>query len=105
MVDEGRGREGTYAWDKNTSARLCGKNAGGGGGWGGVYVNHCYPRDKTSRIERLNIWFEAESQEMFSGTSASNRIPGFSGEFKNNEDLSARREDSPPAVSVASLHY
>ena len=23
-------REGAYAWDKNTSARVCAKNAGGG---------------------------------------------------------------------------
>ena len=32
---------GAYAWDKNTSARLCAKNAGGGlMPKGGVFVGH-----------------------------------------------------------------
>ena len=37
---------GAYMWDKNTSARLCAKNAGRGGGEGGlmreggVYAGH-----------------------------------------------------------------
>ena len=29
---------GAYAWDKNTSARLCAKKVGGGGG--GVFAGH-----------------------------------------------------------------
>ena len=37
---------------------------------------------------------QTESQEMCLGSSASDRIPGFSGEFKKNEDLSAGGEDS-----------
>ena len=38
--------------------------------------------------------FQAESQEMCLGTSASNRVSGFPSELENNEDLSARGEDS-----------
>ena len=38
--------------------------------------------------------FQAESQEMCLGTSASNRVSEFPGELQNNEDLSAGGEDS-----------
>ena len=40
------------------------------------------------------IGFQAESQEMCLGSSVSNRIPGVSGEFKNNEYFYAGGEDS-----------
>ena len=38
--------------------------------------------------------FQAESQEMCLGTSASNRVSGFPSELENNEDLSAGGKDS-----------
>ena len=41
---------GAYVRDKNTSARLCAKNAGGGGAFAGHYGNKIY------RVNFLLFW-------------------------------------------------
>lgn len=69
--------------------RLPGQYIGHGTDSGDIEVTYA-----DSCQENAGIGFQAESQEMCLGSSVSNRIPGFSGEFKNNEDLSVVREDS-----------
>ena len=74
---------------RHTYHRLPGRYIGHGTDSGDIEVTYA---DSCQGI--AGIGFQAESQEICLGSSASNRIPGFSGEFKNNEDLSAGGEDS-----------